>query len=170
VGAGTGRLVAEVRRHLPEVQVVAIERSSRNLAELTRRFRGDRKVTLLGRDLLEAPEIKPCHIALWFFSGIVEFHPEERPRALARIREMVTPNGLLFLELTGKISPRVSTTENADGSVEVHYADARIRIQVPDLEAVEEDAREAGWDPVGVLDYESGTGLPRSILVLQRRK
>lgn len=167
IGAGTGRVIDQILKHFPAANIVAIERSLRNVGVLNRKFGKADNVEVRAHDLFQLSLRRTSHFALWLFSGIVEFHPGERVQALRKVRDLVMPRGFLFIDISGRVSEKISTTRLKNGFIEVHYDEATLRTQLPTLRELEENCRQAGWELLITHAYQSSTDLPRYALVLR---
>lgn len=90
-GCGTGETSPELLERFPGARVVGIDASAGAL-EHARRHHGSHDVSFFDVDSFEAPDT----FDLCYSNGA--FHhikPEDRPRILARLRELLAPGGLL---------------------------------------------------------------------------
>lgn len=102
VGAGYGRVVEFLLENTAAATVEAWEYTPRMAAFLRQEFRSHSRLRVTERSILEAPaEPRNLGLALWMFSGILEFSPDEQERALALICRRLQPGGYLVVDIGG---------------------------------------------------------------------
>ncbi len=144
VGCGTGAFAARLVGELPDAEVVAVDQSAR-LVELTASRKVEARVAD-AEDLPFADDSFDAVAALWMLYHVADLH-----RALAELRRVLRPGGLLVavtngddhvaeLRLAGGGEPVITqfSSENGEAALRAHFEDVtrddlRTRAFFPDL-------------------------------------
>ncbi len=165
IGAGYGRCIDYLLSRSYQGEIVAVEICAAYHQYLLQHY-GD-KVNLLHRDIKKLSLQKSVAVALWMWSGIIDFSRKEQEQNILKIFQLLGKDGKLFIDV-----PKFGIQTIAEHQDDKHlYFDTqygKLYCFMPDYKDMEKYALTAGFEGITYFDYYTATGKERTIYTLQK--
>jgi hypothetical protein len=106
IGAGEGRVIDGLLQRNYSGMIFGLERCARLCKNLREKYVLNKNVKIIEQDLLDNKQLPCVDVALWLWSGMVEFNYDEQKEAIHKLGKYVTHT--LCLDV-----PRLGTKTNA---------------------------------------------------------
>lgn len=166
IGAGYGRCVEFLLKKGYTGKIYALEQSKTLLGHLAARCSAP-NVIPVKEDLAswEAPE--KMDAALWMWSGILDFSPEEQLGMIRHLHGLLHSGGILVIE-TPKLGTQTFGEHKDPQRLHVDAPYGRLDCYIPSTQEIEQYAKNAGFSLEQHLDYQTATDKDRSLFVLKK--
>jgi predicted O-methyltransferase YrrM len=168
IGAGYGRVIARILSLGYTGELIAIERNPQYVELLRKTFSS--RVHVVAKDLIEkdvAPK-KPSDIILWMWSGIMDFNKQEQKAMIAKLKTMLSANGILVVE-TPKLGSIMNTTQQKDAqNVQLTVNYQTLHGYLPTSAELERIAKKAKFSKQENMSYTTQTQRERMLYLFHK--
>lgn len=165
LGAGYGRCLEYFKKTSHRGKIIAIEKSA-HLAEYLREHYG-KLATIIEGDIKTLHLDQQVDVALWMWSGIIDFSKAEQAEACETIIKFIKPKGKLFIDVPRIGTKTIAHHEDAQNLVlSTEYGD--IHAYIPSDQDVEWYCKRAGFSRFVHIDYQTATEKKRTIYMLEK--
>lgn len=163
IGAGYGRCIDFLLYKEHQGTIYAIEQSSSLCEHLREKYKD--KANIIEGDIYQSFLPERVDSALWMWSGIIDFAPEEQAHTIKHLADLLKEKGKLFIDI-----PRIGTQ-----TIAIHQDSQRINMKtdfgemecyIPTTVEVQEYAHQAGFNRVDEINYETATAKKRTMYIL----
>ncbi|MCU0431069.1 MAG: class I SAM-dependent methyltransferase [Cytophagaceae bacterium] len=165
IGAGYGRCLDYFISHGHKGRLIALEKSEPLFRFLVEKY--PTKVELISGDIQTLSLSKPVDVALWMWSGIVDFAPVEQATAIQNIYRLLKPGGRLFIDIPRLGVQTIAHHEDLQNMV-FTTPFGEIQAYIPSDEDIDFYSRSAGFERFLHLDYHTATDKKRTIYILEK--
>jgi trans-aconitate methyltransferase len=164
LGAGYGRIVNALLDKGFQGNIIAIERSPELLEYLREQFAHCASVSIHETDFRHFKPESKVDAALWMWSGVLEFSPEEQEATIENIGQQLSPGGVLVIEIPDDIKYVGQRLDLHHIRVETEWG--TLLAYMPSHEEMLRFARKAGFARTEVIRYITATGLKRMLYLM----
>jgi hypothetical protein len=165
IGAGYGRCIDFLLQKEHKGSIYAVEQSS-VLSNYLREVYKD-NVRIFEGDIFNVDIPEKVDTALWMWSGIIDFAPEEQSEAIQLCSTTLTEKGKLFIDI-----PRVGVQTIANHQDKQHIKLStdfgEIQCYIPVTAEIKAYAEKAGFGRVDEINYETTTDKKRTMYILMK--
>jgi tRNA A58 N-methylase Trm61 len=165
IGAGYGRCLDFFLHNHHTGKIYALEKSKPFVEYLMKNY--SNQVEVIEGDVMNISFLNKIDIALWMWSGIVDFSKDEQMICCKRIHTWLNPRGQLFIDV-----PRIgyqTIAEHVDEQnlhLKTEYGD--IVAYIPSVQDMTIVKQQAGYTSLDVIEYDTSTDKKRTIYVLKK--
>lgn len=166
IGAGYGRCVKFLLDKGFKGAIYALEQSDALLGYLRNHFAAE-NVTPIENDLQHYAPPQKIGAALWMWSGILDFSPEEQARMVKHIYNMLENDGVLVVE-TPKMGIKTFGDHDDPQHLHVDAPYGRLDCYIPTADEMRQYSNSAGFSSFEQKDYKTSTEKERSLFILKK--
>ncbi|MFN3403696.1 MAG: class I SAM-dependent methyltransferase [Cytophagaceae bacterium] len=164
LGAGYGRCIDYFIARSHKGKLIGVERSPVLFQYLIQKFDGT-PVQLIEGDIKNLSLPVKVDVALWMWSGIIDFSKEEQEESFNKIYKLLNAEGKLIIDV-----PRIGFKTYAhhidDQHLHVENEYGTLDCFIPNVKDIKEMAKSAGFRKVEVMDYDTSTGKARTVYLV----
>ncbi len=165
LGAGFGRCLSYFVERGHEGKLTGIEYSVPLVNHLKEKFDG--KAEIINADIKKLTLNEKYDVALWMWSGIIDFSLEEQVAGCKKIYDLLNEKGRLFIDV-----PRLGVQTIASHLDHQHLVLTTeygvIHAFIPDDKDLENIRKEAGFRKLEKIDYSTATDKKRTVYILEK--
>lgn len=165
LGAGYGRCIDFLIKKKYEGKIFAIEYSPMLAMHLSDHY--SKYAKILQQDIKKLKLPSQVDIALWMWSGFIDFTEKEQQHCINIIFDQLNNDGKLIMDL-----PKfgIQTFAQHADKQHIHYESpyGNLDCFIPNLENIEKYALVGGFKNVTMKDYKTATKKERSLYVLYK--
>jgi SAM-dependent methyltransferase len=165
LGAGFGRCLNYFIENGHKGKLTGIEYSKPLVKYLQEKFQG--KAEILNADIKQLELKEKYDIALWMWSGIIDFSSEEQILSCKRIYDVLNANGRLFIDV-----PRLGVQTIANHLDHQHLVltteYGEIHAFIPDKHDMENIKEKVGFARLEKIEYATATDKKRTVYMLEK--
>lgn len=163
IGAGYGRCIDFLIHKGHKGTIYAIEQSAELCEHLREKYK-DIAVIIEG-DIYQSYLPERVDSALWMWSGIIDFAPDEQAHTIQHLADLLKEKGKLFIDI-----PRLGAQ-----TIAIHQDTQHITMKtdfgvmecyIPTTVEVQSYAHAAGFNRVDEINYETSTAKKRTMYIL----
>ncbi len=167
LGAGYGRAIDFLLKKGFEGEIVAVERIDSLIGHLENRF-GTKVSRYICEDITELRLEESANAIVWLWSGILELTVPNQSKSIKQLYECLAPGGLLALESPHKQVKIVGKQQDNDRHIQLRTDWGELNAYLPTREELYDYAKEAGFEKVETVYYQSDTGLERVFYLMRK--
>jgi len=165
LGAGYGRCLDYLLVKGHTGPITAIEQSQNLMNYLQKRY--GQRVSIIKGDLkIVDAEIK-VDVALWMWSGILDFSREEQLEVITKIFGWLNPGGRLIIDVP-KIGFKTIADHTDEQHIKLHSPYGDMECYIPSHSDIEQYASNAGFINFDEIHYDTVTEKQRTIFVMKK--
>ncbi len=161
IGAGYGRIVKALRANGFKGRIVAQERCP-ELCRVLREDCGD-DAEIFEADIKCRQYPQSPDALLWMWSGILEFTPQEQQAVINQLFHHLNPGGILVIEIPREIRYIGKPVDERKIVVDTEWG--RIDAYLPSEEELLAYSKNAGFNHLQTIHYQTDSGLKRSMYI-----
>jgi SAM-dependent methyltransferase len=165
LGAGFGRCLNYFIEKGHTGKLTGIEYSKPLVEYLEENFK--EKAEIINADIKTLVLPISYDVALWMWSGIIDFAPEEQLESCKRIYKLLRPGGRLFIDV-----PRLGVQTIASHIDSQHLVltteYGEIHAFIPDDSGMENIREKAGFRKLTKIEYSTSTDKKRTVYMLEK--
>ncbi len=165
LGAGYGRCLTYFVEKGHQGKLTGIEYSKPLIDHLTEKFKD--KAEIINADIKNLELKEKYDVALWMWSGIIDFSSAEQIESCKRIYNLLHTNGRLFVDV-----PRLGVQTIANHLDNQHLvlttAYGEIHAFIPDDSNMENIKKEVGFSRLVKIEYATSTDKKRTVYMLEK--
>src|SRR6187402_1062240 len=165
LGAGFGRCLSYFVEKGYQGKLTGVEYSKPLVEHLKEKFAG--KAEIIHADIKKLDLKDKYDTALWMWSGIVDFSPEEQLESCKRIYNNLHEGGRLFIDV-----PRMGVQTIANHLDRQHLVFTteygEIHAYIPDDKDIESIKKEVGFNRFVKIEYSTSTDKKRTVYMLEK--
>lgn len=163
LGAGYGRCLEFLISKQYSGKIYAVEYSSILAEHLVNQYSAN--ATILELDIKKLQLPTAVDVALWMWSGFIDFTPDEQQHSVQLVYNQLNNEGKLLIDV-----PRfgVQTIANHSDEQHIHFQTSygSLNCFIPNFENISHYAQVAGFESVKMIDYKTETQKERSLYIL----
>lgn len=164
IGAGYGRCLAFLLAQHHQGPITAIEQSPLLMETLEKEYQD--KVALIAGDIMAHQAQAAYDVALWLWSGIIDFKPEQQLWLLKHILGMLKPGGRLFIDIPREGVQTIAKHDSDGQHIHFETPFGNLNGYIPGTEELKTMAKAAGYAEVQAIPYATDTDKLRTMLIL----
>lgn len=165
LGAGFGRCLAYFIDKGHKGKLTGIEYSQPLVKYLKEKFEG--KAEIINADIKKLELKEKYAVALWMWSGIIDFSREEQIESCKRVYNLLQEKGRLFIDV-----PRLGVQTIANHIDNQHLVltteYGEIHAFIPDDQDMETIKKEVGFHRLVKIEYATSTDKKRTVYMLEK--
>ncbi len=165
LGAGYGRCIDFLKKKKYKGKIYAVEYSNTLAMHLKDNYTPH--ATILQQDIKKLKLPTKVDIALWMWSGFIDFTESEQQECIEIVCGQLNEGGKIIMDL-----PRfgVQTFAQHADKQHIHFESpyGNLDCFIPNLENIEKYAQKAGFKKVAMKDYKTATEKERSLYILYK--
>ena len=166
IGAGYGRCIDFLLQKEHKGTIAAIEQSNVLYKHLEEKYKKN-AVQIIEGDVFNIELLDKMDTALWMWSGIIDFAPEEQEAAIKHVATILTDKGKLFID-TPKIGTQTIASHLDEQRINLTTDFGRIECYIPVFSEIKDFADKAGFVRVDEINYETSTEKKRTMYILMK--
>lgn len=170
LGAGYGRCLDFFLEKNFNGKLIAVELSKPLLSHLSVKYATEiqeNKIEVIAKDIKTISLSERADAALWMWSGIIDFAPEEQANAIKNIYDSLNPHGRLIIDI-----PRLGYQTYAQHIDSQHLRFdspyGPLNCYIPSLKDIQMYCSFAGFSKIINLDYNTTTEKQRTLYILEK--
>lgn len=164
IGAGYGRCIDYLRKKGYKGKLIAVEQSTALVNHLKDRFSD---VNIMHGDIKKLELSQKVDSALWMWSGILDFSPEEQLLCLKRIAGLLTVKGNLAIDVPS-LGHKTIASHLDEQNLHFETPFGTLDCYIPSREEMEKMTKQAGFATLEEINYKTATGMPRTMYILEK--
>lgn len=163
LGAGYGRCIEFLLKNKFKGKIVAVEQSPVLAAHLRDNFFS--QVEIIEEDIKKLALRERIDVALWMWSGFIDFSREEQMEMIRKVKSFLNPNGKIILDLP---RPGVQTIAQHTDPKHLSFESpfGNLQCYLPDYDDMKEYANNAGYVSLEKIDYLTSTDKERTVYII----
>ena len=167
IGAGYGRCIDFLLKKEFKGKVMAIEQSPTLCAYLKERYSGYSNIELIEGDFMKLSLIRKADVALWMWSGLIDFAPEEQKNCLQKLHGLLNPKATVVIDIP-RLGFKTYATHTDEQHLHLDSPYGTLDCYIPSEEDMQRYCRETGYADCSSLDYQTDTNKERTIYILEK--
>lgn len=163
IGAGYGRCIDFLLHKKHKGSIVAIEQSNVLCKHLKAKY--NRAVEIIEGDISDAFFKEKVDTALWMWSGIIDFSPDEQESTIQYIAGILAEKGKLFIDIP-RIGIQTIASHKDEQRIKLSTDFGEIECYIPVFAEIKSYAEKAGFGRVDEINYETSTAKKRTMYIL----
>jgi ubiquinone/menaquinone biosynthesis C-methylase UbiE len=176
LGAGYGRCIEFFLQKGYHGKIIAVEQSPALIDYLKVKYQKFKNLILLQADIKNLQLSEKIDVALWMWSGLIDFSKDQQFLCLEKIFKMLTDGGKIIID-----TPRIgftTITQHKIGFIAGAKSDEKnlsfntpfgeLNCYIPDEKEMEEARKEIGFKELKVINYKTATEKQRTIYILEK--
>ncbi|WMJ72724.1 class I SAM-dependent methyltransferase [Cytophagaceae bacterium ABcell3] len=172
IGAGYGRCIDFFLEKKFQGTLIGIEQSTPMVAHLEKKYKEEikkDKVKIYKVDAKNLNLSQKVDAAIWMWSGIIDFSPEEQKKTISLISDHLTEKGALFIDIP-RIGFRTYAEHKDLQNLHLDTPFGSLNCYIPDLKDIQKYSSVAGFNKITSLDYKTTTDKERTLYILHKYK
>ena len=165
LGAGYGRCLDYFIQNHHAGKLIAVERSAHLYEYLTKKYNST--IELLNKDIKELVLQEKVDIALWMWSGIIDFAPAEQIESCRKIFNLLNKGGKLFIDVP-MIGVQTIALHKDKQNLVLTTPYGEIEAYIPDEQDMENIRLKTGYERIEIINYSTATDKKRTIYILEK--
>lgn len=167
IGAGEGRVIDALLERGFSGRIYGLERSARLCVELRKKYISCPNVTIVEHDLLCYTSFPRADTALWLWSGIVEFNPQEQKATIHKLGQHVAR--YLCVD-TPKMRSQTNATEQCGNRAELQAPWGKEYAYFPSRDEIQSYLVGSNFTLEKTLELQGAPNRVRTFYILQKQK
>ncbi len=164
IGAGYGRCLDFLLAQQHRGPITAIEQSPELIEALTKAYAD--KVKIIAGDIMAHEAPAAYDAALWLWSGIIDFKPEQQLWLLKHILTMLKSGGKLFIDIPREGVQTIAKHEGDGQHIHFETPFGTLNGYIPGTDELKAMAKAAGYAQVEAIPYATDTDKLRTMFIL----
>jgi SAM-dependent methyltransferase len=163
LGAGYGRCLDFFIEKKFKGKLLAVEQSDPLVKYLKEHY--EPRVEIIQEDIKTLKLKERVDVALWMWSGIIDFSKEEQLKTTLHIISLLNPGGVLVVD-TPRIGFQTYATHTDQQTLHLDSSYGTLDCYIPNEKEMEEIKVKSGMSKLDVIHYKTATEKERTIYVL----
>jgi SAM-dependent methyltransferase len=165
LGAGYGRCLDFFIENNYKGKLIAVEQSPPLAAHLKKHYSS--KAEILQEDIKSLHLNQKVDVALWMWSGIIDFSIEEQLKAVQKISSLVSEKGKLIIDIP-KLGYKTYATHENEQKLHLDSSYGTLDCYIPNETEMKEMGDKSGFQELKTMHYKTTTEKERTIYILSR--
>ncbi len=167
IGAGYGRCIDFLLKKEFKGEIIAIEQSPTLFAYLKGHYSANPSIELVEGDFMKLKLPRKADAALWMWSGIIDFAPEEQKNCLQKLYGLLNAKGTVVIDIP-RLGFKTYATHTDQQRLHLDSDYGTLDCYIPSAEDMQRYCKETGYATCESLNYQTNTQKERTIYILEK--
>jgi SAM-dependent methyltransferase len=165
LGAGYGRCLDFFIKNNYHGKLIAIEQSEPLIKYLQAHYAS--KAEIIQKDIKSLELNEKVDVALWMWSGIIDFAKEEQLTTIQKISSFLSQKGKLIIDIP-KIGFKTYATHEDSQNLHLDSSYGTLDCYIPNEKEMQEISNKSGFKELKIIQYSTPTDKERTIYILSK--
>jgi SAM-dependent methyltransferase len=167
LGAGYGRCLDFFIEKNYKGKLIAVEQSAPLIEYLKAHYSA--KADILQEDIKDLKLDQKVDVALWMWSGVIDFAKEEQLTTIQKIASYLSPKGKLIIDIP-KLGYKTYANHQDEQTLRLDSTYGTLECYIPNEKEMKEICEKSGFKELKTMHYSTSTEKERTLYILSKER